>query len=66
MQDARREGGLTLGLGELLAVFLGEPVKEVLAMAEWALKHEGEASFNPEKILPAWAEKREPRWEPPA
>ncbi len=21
-------------------VFLGEPVKEVLAMAEWALKHE--------------------------
>jgi hypothetical protein len=39
-------------------VFLGEPVEEVLAMAEWALKHEGEAGFDPEKILPAWAEKR--------
>ena len=39
-------------------VFLGEPVKEILAMAEWALKHEGEAGFDPEKILPAWAQKR--------
>jgi hypothetical protein len=39
-------------------VFLGEPVEEVLAMAEWALKHEGEVGFDPEKILPAWAEKR--------
>jgi hypothetical protein len=38
--------------------FLGEPVEEVLAMAEWALKHEGEAKFDPEKILPAWAQKR--------
>lgn len=38
--------------------FLGEPVKEVLAMAEWALFHEGEPEFNPEKILPAWAQKR--------
>lgn len=38
--------------------FLGEPVKEVLAMVEWALKHEGEAEFDPEKILPAWARKR--------
>ncbi len=37
--------------------FLGEPVKEVLAMAEWVLKHEGEAEFDPEKILPAWAQK---------
>jgi hypothetical protein len=27
-------------------------------MAEWALKHEGEAEFDPEKILPAWARKR--------
>jgi hypothetical protein len=35
-------------------VFLGEPVEEVLAMTEWALKHEGEATFDPEKILPAW------------
>jgi len=34
-------------------VFLGEPVKEVLAMVEWALKHQGEAGFGPEKILPA-------------
>ncbi len=39
-------------------VFLGEPVEEVLAMVKWALKHEGEASFNPERILPAWAKKR--------
>ena len=39
-------------------VFLGEPVEEVLAMAEWALKHEGEAGFALEKILLAWAEKR--------
>ena len=38
--------------------FLGEPVEEVLAMAEWALKHEDEAGFDPEKILPTWAEKR--------
>ncbi len=38
--------------------FLGEPVEEVLAMVEWALKHEDEASFNAEKILPAWAQKR--------
>jgi hypothetical protein len=38
--------------------FLGEPVKEVLAMVEWVLKHEGEAEFDPEKILPAWAGKR--------
>src|SRR5215208_2999461 len=39
-------------------VFLGEPVHEVLAMVEWALKHEGEANFDPKKILPAWAQKR--------
>jgi hypothetical protein len=39
-------------------VFLGEPVEEVLAMSEWALKHEGEVAFDPEKILPTWAEKR--------
>jgi|SRR5215203_3023361 len=39
-------------------VFLGEPVHEVLAMVEWALKHEGEAGFDPKKILPAWAQKR--------
>ena len=38
-------------------VFLGEPVEEVLAMVKWVLKHEGEASFDPEKILPAWAKK---------
>ena len=37
---------------------MGEPVEEVLAMVEWALKHEGEAGFDPEKILPAWAQKR--------
>jgi hypothetical protein len=38
--------------------FLGEPVEEVLAMTKWVLKHEGEADFDPEKILPAWAKKR--------
>src|SRR5687767_4970306 len=38
--------------------FLGEPVEEVMAMAGWVLKHEGEADFDPEKILPAWAKKR--------
>ena len=37
--------------------FLGEPVKEVLAMVEWGLKHEGEAEFDPQKILPAWERK---------
>jgi hypothetical protein len=39
-------------------VFLGEPVEEVLAMVKWTLKHEGEASFDPERILPVWAKKR--------
>jgi len=38
--------------------FLGEPVEEVMAMAGWVLTHEGEATFDPEKILPAWARKR--------
>ena len=38
--------------------FLGELVEEVMAMVNWALKHEGEEEFNPEKILPAWAKKR--------
>ena len=38
--------------------FLGEPVEEVLAMAKWALKHEGEAEFDPKRILPGWAKKR--------
>ncbi len=37
---------------------LGEPVEEVMAMVKWALKHEGEAEFDPEKILPSWAKKR--------
>ena len=39
-------------------VFLGEPVEEVLAMMKWSLKHEGDADFDPERILPAWAKKR--------
>ncbi len=38
--------------------FLGEPVKAVLATAEWALSHEGEAEFDFQQILPAWAQKR--------
>ena len=32
--------------------FLGEPVEEVMAMVKWALMHEGEATFDPERILP--------------
>jgi hypothetical protein len=39
-------------------VFLGEPVEEVMAMVKRALKHEGEAEFAPERILPTWAQKR--------
>ena len=39
-------------------VFLGEPVEEVLAMAEWVLKHEDKAGFDSERILLAWARKR--------
>jgi hypothetical protein len=38
--------------------FLGEPVEEVMAMVKWTLKHKGEAKFDPERILPAWAKKR--------
>ena len=38
--------------------FLGEPVEEVMAMVKWSLKHEGEADFDFERILPAWARKR--------
>ena len=30
----------------------------MLAIAKWALKHEGEAEFDSEKILPAWVQKR--------
>ena len=49
-----------LGIGEKAArrTFLDEPVEEVLAMAEWALSHEGEAGFDLEGILIAWARKR--------
>ncbi len=42
--------------------FLGEPVKEVLAMVEWALKHESKAGFDPKKILLVWAQKRGRRY----
>ena len=38
--------------------FLREPIEEVMPMVKWVLKHEGEADFDPEKILPAWAQKR--------
>jgi hypothetical protein len=37
---------------------LGEPVDQVMAMVKWSLKHEGEAEFDPDRILPAWAKKR--------
>lgn len=38
--------------------FLGESVEEVLAMAGWALRHEGEEGFDAGKILCGWAKKR--------
>ena len=38
--------------------FLGGPVEEVMAMVKWSLKHEGEAEFAPERVLPSWAKKR--------
>ncbi len=38
--------------------FLGEPVEEVMPMVKWALKHDAEATFDAEKLLPAWAKKR--------
>ena len=38
--------------------FLGEPVGVVLAMAGWALSHEGEEGFDPATVLPAWAKDR--------
>lgn len=48
------------GIGEkaVCRAFLGGPVEDVLAMAEWALSHENEAGFEPEMILTAWARKR--------
>ena len=39
--------------------FIGEPVEEVLAMVRWALSHEDDEGFDPTKVLPDWARKRE-------
>jgi hypothetical protein len=39
--------------------FIGEPVEEVLAMVRWALSHEDDKGFDPAKVLPDWARKRE-------
>jgi hypothetical protein len=39
--------------------FIGEPVEEVLAMVRWALSHEDDEGFDPEKVLTQWAQKRE-------
>lgn len=49
-----------LGVDEATSrkVFLGEPVEVVVAMAGWALSHEGEDGFYPEAVLPGWAESR--------
>jgi hypothetical protein len=39
--------------------FIGEPVEEVLAMVRWALSHEDDEGFDPQKVLTDWAQKRE-------
>ena len=39
--------------------FIGEPVEEVLAMVRWALSHEDDEGFDPQKVLTNWAQKRE-------
>jgi hypothetical protein len=41
--------------------FLGEPVEEVMARAEWALKHEGEAGFDSERIPASLGTEERPR-----
>lgn len=38
--------------------FLGEPVKEVLALVEWAMEHEDEPGFETGQALEAWARRR--------
>jgi len=42
----------------IISAFLGEPVKEALAMVEWCVRHEGEEGFDPAKALVAWAKRR--------
>jgi hypothetical protein len=39
--------------------FIGEPVEEVLAMVRWALSHEDDDGFDPERVLTGWAQKRQ-------
>lgn len=56
---ARRMAGFMFADQEpVVAAFLGEPVKEALAMVEWAVRHEGEEGFDPAKALVAWAKRR--------
>ena len=38
--------------------FLGELVKEVLALVDWALAHEDDPRFDAGRALEAWAKKR--------
>ena len=38
--------------------FLNEPVKEVLALVEWAMEHEDDPGFEAGRALEAWAKKR--------
>jgi hypothetical protein len=40
-------------------VFIGEPAEEVLAMVRWALSHEDDEGFDPQKVLTSWAQKRQ-------
>jgi hypothetical protein len=47
----------------ILAAFVGEPVKEAIAMIEWCVGHEGEPGFDPALALPNWAKRRKRgRW----
>lgn len=47
----------------IMNAFIGEPIKEALALCEWAVAHEGDAGFDPAKALPNWAKRRKRgRW----
>lgn len=38
--------------------FLGEPIREVLALVDWALAHEYDPGFEAGRALEAWARRR--------
>jgi len=56
---ARRMAGFMFADPDpIISAFLGEPVKECLAMVEWCVRHEGEPGFDPAKALANWAKRR--------